>query len=114
MNLMILYLCLDQSFATWRWNSSRDENTKDWDGRRAFYFAASGGSDKALEYLVEEIGVDIDVKDGLGMITIGDVSFGVDSTVLLLNCLNLVLFSFIPVLGFRTTWNWKLMLFVHV
>ncbi|RZC47890.1 hypothetical protein C5167_040838 [Papaver somniferum] len=41
-------------------------NTKDGEGRRAVHFAASGGSVEVLKYLIQEMGVDIEVRDGRG------------------------------------------------
>ncbi|KAI3875367.1 hypothetical protein MKW98_000044 [Papaver atlanticum] len=41
-------------------------NTKDGGGRRAVHFAASGGSVEVLKYLIQEMGVDIEVRDGRG------------------------------------------------
>ncbi|XP_026431166.1 serine/threonine-protein phosphatase 6 regulatory ankyrin repeat subunit B-like [Papaver somniferum] len=41
-------------------------NTKDGNGRRAIHHAASGGKLDVLKYLIEEIKLDVDVKDGRG------------------------------------------------
>ncbi|MCL7035158.1 hypothetical protein MKW94_008251, partial [Papaver nudicaule] len=42
------------------------ENVKDCGGYRALHYAAIGGSMNVLKYLLEEMKVDIDVKDGSG------------------------------------------------
>ncbi|KAI3917545.1 hypothetical protein MKW98_021307 [Papaver atlanticum] len=42
------------------------ENTRDGDGKCAVHFAAAGGSLQVLKYLIEEIKIEIDVKDGSG------------------------------------------------
>ncbi|RZC87910.1 hypothetical protein C5167_004091 [Papaver somniferum] len=42
------------------------KNTKDDEGKRAIHYAASGGRVNILKYLIEEIRVHIDVKDGSG------------------------------------------------
>ncbi|KAI3855880.1 hypothetical protein MKX03_011535 [Papaver bracteatum] len=41
-------------------------NTIDGDGRAAIHCAAAGGRVNILKYLIEEMGVEIDVKDGKG------------------------------------------------
>ncbi|MCL7027877.1 hypothetical protein MKW94_012391, partial [Papaver nudicaule] len=42
------------------------ENTKDGDERRAIHYAACGGRLNILKYLIEDMSVSIDVKDGSG------------------------------------------------
>ncbi|KAI3872646.1 hypothetical protein MKX03_014990, partial [Papaver bracteatum] len=40
------------------------ENTRDTNSRRAIHFVAAGGSVKVLKYLIEELKLNVDVKDG--------------------------------------------------
>ncbi|KAI3894355.1 hypothetical protein MKX03_001746, partial [Papaver bracteatum] len=42
------------------------ENTKNEDGRRVIHFAATGGKINILKYLIEDMRLDVDVKDGRG------------------------------------------------
>ncbi|KAI3854005.1 hypothetical protein MKX03_016510 [Papaver bracteatum] len=42
------------------------KNTKDYDGKHVVHYAASGGRLNVLKYLIEEIRVDIHIKDGSG------------------------------------------------
>ncbi|KAI3855883.1 hypothetical protein MKX03_011538 [Papaver bracteatum] len=57
-----LLFCISTRSFKWIWNS----NTKDGEGRRAVHFAASGVSVEVLKYLIQEMGVDIEVRDGRG------------------------------------------------
>ncbi|MCL7047869.1 hypothetical protein MKW94_027205, partial [Papaver nudicaule] len=43
-------------------------DTKDGDGKHALHFAAAGGRVDVLEYLIEEMKLDIDVTDNSGTV----------------------------------------------
>ncbi|KAI3930891.1 hypothetical protein MKX01_006943 [Papaver californicum] len=43
------------------------ENTEDDDGKRVIHAAAAGGNVEVLKYLIEEIKLDVDVKDNSGV-----------------------------------------------